>query len=203
MTFLIILFGLILGGIFCLEDKSPDSLNNDIATQISRWERSPSYVPTPGNFGHEQTPSVSCPSPAYSYGDRSSSSHRPTSDRLGFLEDTELNQRDTTQADTFESIKYLIEWKVTLNNRFLAKDTEQDLAYKPNAYWQKIKEKAERIVQRKKPRNQRVRLDDTIVTVTPRSETSFRPGDKNLFPDPSARALIYNRFIYLDLYDVI
>lgn len=55
---------------------------------------------------------------------------------------------------------------MTLNNRFLAKDTEQDLAHKPNTYWQKIKEKAERIVQRKKPRNQRVRLDDTIVTVT-------------------------------------
>lgn len=133
---------------------------------MSRWERSPSYVPTPGNFGHEQTPSVFCPSPAYSYGDRSSSSHRPTSDRLGFLEDTELNRRDTTHADTSKSIKYLIEWKVTLNNRFLAKDTEQDLAHKPNTYWQKIKEKAERIVQRKKPRNQRVRLDDTIVTVT-------------------------------------
>lgn len=121
---------------------------------------------TPGNFGHEQTPSVSCPSPAYSSGDRSSSSHRPTSDCLGFLEDTELNRRGATQANISESIKYLIEWKVTLNNRFLAKDTEQDLAYKPNTYWRKIKEKAERIVQRKKPRNQRVRLDDTVVTVT-------------------------------------
>jgi hypothetical protein len=90
------------------------------------------------------------------YGDRPFSSHRLTSDRLGFLEHTELNQRDSTQADTFELIKYLIEWKVTFNNRFLAKDTEQDLAYRPNTYWQNIKEKAERIVQRKKPRNQRV-----------------------------------------------
>ncbi|PGH29742.1 hypothetical protein GX50_07496 [[Emmonsia] crescens] len=50
-----------------------------------------------------------------------------------------------------------MEWKVTLNNRLLAKDTEQDLTFKLSLYWQQIKEKIEHIVQRKKPRNQRVR----------------------------------------------
>lgn len=62
-------------------------------------------------------------------------------------------------------MKYLIEWKVSLNKRFLAKNTEQDLILKPSTYWQQIKEKAERIVQRKKSRNQRARSDDTIVTI--------------------------------------
>lgn len=54
---------------------------------------------------------------------------------------------------------------MTLNNRFLAKDTEQDLVFKASAYWQQIKEKAGRIVQRKKSCNQGVRSDDTTVTV--------------------------------------
>lgn len=155
----------ILGGIFCLEDMSSYPLNGDVSNQVSGWEQTPSYAPTPGNFGREPTASVFCPSPAYTYGDPSSPSHRPASYCLGFLEDTGLNRRGTHNGDTPESIAYLIEWKVTLNNRFLAKDTEQDLVFKPSAYWQQIKEKAERIVQRKKSRNQRVRSDDTTVTV--------------------------------------
>lgn len=129
---------------------------------MSRWEQTPSYAPTPGDFGRERTPSV-CSSPVYTYGDRSSPSHRPASDCLGFLDDTELNWGGTYHEDTPKSIDYLVEWKVTLNNRILAKDTEQDLVFKPSAYWQQIKEKAKHIVQRKKSRNQRVRSDDTTV----------------------------------------
>jgi hypothetical protein len=57
---------------------------------------------------------------------------------------------------------------VTLNTRILANDTEQDLAFKPGAYWQ---QKAEHIVQRKKSRNQRVRSDNTtVVAVNVRSQ---------------------------------
>ena len=140
-------------------------LNSDVATQPSRWEGTPSHAPTPGDFGRERTPSVFCSSPAYTYGDPSSPSHRPASDHLGFLEDTELDPQGIHNGGATESIKSLIEWKVTLNNRFLARDTEQDLVFKPSHYWQQIKEKAERIVQRKKSRNQRVRSDNTIVTV--------------------------------------
>lgn len=121
------------------------------STHVSRWEQTPSYAPTPGDFGRERTPSV-CSSPVYTYGDRSSPSHRPAPDCLGFLDDTELNWGRTYNEDTPKSIDYLVE--VTLNNRILAKDTEQDLVFKPSAYWQQIKEKAKHIVQRKKSRNQ-------------------------------------------------
>lgn len=131
-------------------------------THVSRWEQTLSYAPTPGDFGRERTPSV-CSSPVYTYGDRSTLSHRPASDRLGFLDDTELNWGGTYHEDTPKSIDYIVEWKVTLNNRILAKDTEQDLVFKPSAYWQQIKEKAKHIVQRKKSRNQQVRSDDTTV----------------------------------------
>lgn len=68
--------------------------------------------------------------------------------------------------DSPSSIIYLIEWKVTLNNRILAKNTEQDLVLKPGAYWQRIKEKADHVVQRKITRKQRVRADDTTVVVS-------------------------------------
>jgi len=131
----------VLSCIFRLEEMS--------STHVSRWEWTPSYAPTPGDFGREWTPSV-CPSPAYTYSDRSSPSHRPAPDCLGFLDDTELNWGRTYNEDTPKSIDYLVEWKVTLNNRILAKDTEQDLVFKPSAYWHQIKEKAEHIVQQKK-----------------------------------------------------
>ena len=99
------------------------------------------------------------------YGDLSSPLHRPASDRLGFLDDTELNQGGTYNEDTPKSINYLIEWKVTLNNQILAKDTEQDLVFKPSAYWKQIEEKVEHIVQWKKFCNQRVQSDNTTVMV--------------------------------------
>jgi hypothetical protein len=60
----------------------------------------------------------------------------------------------------------MIEWRVTLNNRVVAKDTEQDLALDPSSYWQDIRQKAENILRRKIARNRRVRLDDTTVVVS-------------------------------------
>ncbi|KAA8641539.1 uncharacterized protein ATNIH1004_011675 [Aspergillus tanneri] len=164
MALLIILLGLLLGGIYCLEEINSIPINYDFATQVSRWEQTPSYAPTPGNFGREYTPSIYCPSPSRTDGEPSTPLHRLESGRLGFLDDAELN-RGAYNEDAPKSTNYLIEWKVTLNNRPLAKDTEQDLVFKPSSYWQQIKEKAERILQRKKSRNQRVRPDDTTVVV--------------------------------------
>ena len=124
----------ILGGIFCLEDMRPYPLISDIATEASRWEQSPSNAPTPGDFGREQTPSVSCASSTYSYGDPSSPSHLPTSERLTFFEDTSPNRGGIHYEHTPESMKYLIEWKVAFNKCFLAKDTEQNLIFKSSTY---------------------------------------------------------------------
>lgn len=36
-----------------------------------------------------------------------------------------------------------------LNDRVLAKDTEQDLDSAPSSYWQQIKQKAERVLRQK------------------------------------------------------
>lgn len=72
----------------------------------------------------------------------------PESCHLGFFEESGYHD-GTYDEDSLSSILYLSEWKVTLNNRILAKNTEQDLVLKPSSYWQKIKEKADHVVQRK------------------------------------------------------
>jgi hypothetical protein len=69
-------------------------------------------------------------------------------------------------------VRYTIEWRVTLNNRMVAKDTEQDLALIPSSYWQDIREKAETVLRRKVARNRRVRLDDATIVVCKRSLTT-------------------------------
>jgi hypothetical protein len=79
----------------------------------------------------------------------------------------------TYDEDSPTSIKNLIEWKVTLNNGVLARDTEQDLVLKPSLYWQQIKEKAEQVVRWKKPCNNWVRADDTT-NLSPTRRTDKR-----------------------------
>lgn len=109
--------------------------SNNVASQFSEWERTPSYAPTPGNFGRGSTPSEYCLSPNRIIGGRSTPSGHSESRHLGFLEESEYHE-GTYDENSPASIKYLIEWKVTLNNRILAKDTEQDLTLKPSSYWQ-------------------------------------------------------------------
>jgi hypothetical protein len=70
-------------------------------------------------------------------------------------------------------IHYLIEWKVTLNNKLITKDTEQDLVLAPNFYWSPfLRPKLEKLPRKKLSPNKRVRPDDTnvVVSVTERSE---------------------------------
>lgn len=85
------------------------------------WERTPSHAPTPAFFGRQCTPSVFCPSPAPEevLDERLSPPHQTQSSELGFLQVVE--QEDGEIQDGQPScINYLIEWKVTLNNRVVA-----------------------------------------------------------------------------------
>ena len=138
----------LLNGIYCLEDMTSSLLNNNTASQFSAWERTPSYAPTPGDFGRERTPSKYCLSLNHTYGGGSTPLGHPESCRLGFLNKPEYHD-GTYNEGSPSSIIYLIEWKVTLNNQILAKNTEQDLVLKPSSYWQQIKEKADHIGQQK------------------------------------------------------
>ncbi|KAF5861712.1 hypothetical protein ETB97_012663 [Aspergillus alliaceus] len=138
MTLLVILLSLsdwLFGGVFCLEERTPNSFNSHIASRAGTWEQSPLYAPITGDFGRERR-------------------------------HLNMDFRPTMLVADDEYLSYAIEWKVTLNNRVLAKDTKQDLVLTPSLYWQGIKQKAERIVRQKEARNWRVRPDNTAVVVS-------------------------------------
>ncbi|XHF99663.1 hypothetical protein AWENTII_003192 [Aspergillus wentii] len=165
----------ILSGIYCLEEMRFSPFNDDYASQIQQsysWERTPSYAPTPGNFGRDRTPSVFSFSSNREPDERSSPLRQNIPNQLDFLQVDNRGNGTTNDKQPPTSIRYLIEWKVTLNNRVVKKDTEQDLVLRPSSYWEQIKQNAESTVRRKIKRNQRVRLDDTevIVSVNDRSQ---------------------------------
>lgn len=139
-------------------------LNNYIASQAGTWARTPSCPPTPGNgnFVHERTPSEYsfCPT-----GEHSPPVSQSQPSRLRFRNDVEFDT-GSTDDERPSYIPYVIEWKVTLNNRTLTKDTEQDLKSTPCSYWQEIKQNAERLLHQKINRDRRVRLDDTVFVVS-------------------------------------
>jgi hypothetical protein len=70
-------------------------------------------------------------------------------------------------------IHYSIEWKLTVNGRVVAKDTEQNLVLAPNAYWEVVlRSKLDKLLRKKLPSNKAFRADDTniVLSVTGRSE---------------------------------
>jgi len=89
-----------------------------------------------------------------------------SSDKLDFLQLSDWNEHNNYEEDTPTCIHYSIEWQVTLNNKAISKDTEQDLVLTPTAYWHVIlKPKLDLLLHRKLGQNQGVRCDDTNVVV--------------------------------------
>lgn len=138
------------------------------------WDQTPSYAPTPGR---EWTPSVMCssPDPERIVSERSSPPQQTQSGQLGFMREEELVGGGTHEERRLIYIHYQIEWRVKLNNRVMAKDTEQDLALPPSCYWERIKDTAGNVLWRKIARNRRVSLDDTnlVVSVNERCQSDL------------------------------
>jgi hypothetical protein len=70
-------------------------------------------------------------------------------------------------------IYYSIEWKLTVNNRGVSKDTEPNVAIALSPFWNTVlRPKLEKLVRQKLPVNKSFRAEDTNVTVslTGRSE---------------------------------
>lgn len=164
----------LLSGVYCLGGVTFGS-RNDYASQpqlLDLWERTPSYAPTPGNFDRERTPSIFCLSPDRVPDERPSPLHQHLLNQLDFLEVDNRGNGGANDGHPPNCIRYLVEWKVTLNSRVLKKDTEQDLVLRPGSYWQQITKDAENSLCRKTKREQRVRPDDTevVVSVNDRSQ---------------------------------
>jgi len=98
---------------------------------------------------------------------------RPLSGKLELLNLDEWNENETYDEEPPTCVHYSIEWKVTLNNKLLSKDTEPDLVLAPRFYWSLfLREKLEKLLQKKLPPSKRVACEDTnvVVSVTERSK---------------------------------
>ncbi|KAJ6088416.1 hypothetical protein N7486_009677 [Penicillium sp. IBT 16267x] len=116
------------------------------STEPEQWE----YAPTPGYFG----------SP---YAARSISSPSPSSVLKTGIERT---RGRSYQEDPPTCIHYRIEWRVTINNREVSQDTEEDLTLAPSSFWQlSLEKKLEKVIRRKTARHRQVTADDTVITV--------------------------------------
>jgi hypothetical protein len=76
-----------------------------------------------------------------------SRNHTPVdSNRLGFLPLAEWDEYNSYEEDIPSRLRYSIEWKLAVNNRVVAKDTEQDIVLVPAAYWHMyLKPKVEKL----------------------------------------------------------
>ncbi|KAF2022548.1 hypothetical protein EK21DRAFT_119643 [Setomelanomma holmii] len=97
----------------------------------------------------------------------------PHTDGLGFLPLDEWDEHNSYDEDVPSRLRYTVEWKVMVNNKVIAKETEQDVVLAPAAYWHMyLNAKVERLVSRKLPPHRNVEYDDTnvVVSVNDRSE---------------------------------
>ncbi|KAI8686735.1 hypothetical protein NCS56_00334500 [Fusarium sp. Ph1] len=72
-------------------------------------------------------------------------------------------------------VYYSIEWKLTLNNRSISKDTEPNLVLAPGPYWSTfLRSKLEKLVDKKLPSNRSFSINDIDIVVYRRVYDLFR-----------------------------
>ncbi|TVY71304.1 hypothetical protein LSUE1_G004473 [Lachnellula suecica] len=94
-------------------------------------------------------------------------------EKLGFCPLSDWDEDNLYDEDPPSYIHYLIEWKVTVNNRMVSKDTEPDVVIEPASYWRLIlKPKLEKLLCKKLAKNRPIKSEDTnvVVSVTERSQ---------------------------------
>ncbi|KAJ9658920.1 hypothetical protein H2201_007570 [Coniosporium apollinis] len=94
-------------------------------------------------------------------------------DRLRFLELDEWDGINSYEEEVPTLLHYSVEWKVVVNNKVVARDTEQDVVLVPIAYWHMVLEpKLQKLLQKKYGANRQVQCDDTnvIVSVSDRTQ---------------------------------
>ncbi|KAK5788085.1 hypothetical protein VI817_009043 [Penicillium citrinum] len=127
---------------------------------VGPWDGNSDYAPTPGNFGRTPATSYS-PSPAPDY-----AIDQLQPDHLNFLPLAEWQEGGEYDEMPPRYICYSIAWKLIRNRKTVGKATEEDLVIAPSEYWERnLQTDVENILQTKKKRHQRVRSEDTAVTV--------------------------------------
>lgn len=144
--------------------------DNTFNSQFLRpWDTTPSYAPTPGYCGRAWTPSLGCASPEP---EQRVDGHSQPTVPVSPIHLVEEERGSGEQRPDGIKYTYLVEWRVTLNQRVIAKDTEQDLSEPPSIFWPRIDQEALKILRSKIAHDRRVRPDDTnvVVSVNERSQ---------------------------------
>jgi hypothetical protein len=106
-------------------------------------------APTPGYYDH--TPPSECgfsPSPDCYTQDGPAALSSLQEDNPRFLQLREWEEYRTDDEPPPHFIRYTIEWKVKVNNRFRSEGTEQDVTLTPSAYWPSVlKGKLDKVLQ--------------------------------------------------------
>lgn len=94
-------------------------------------------------------------------------------DKLCLLQANDWDPEKDYSANPPVCIRYTIIWKVKLNNRMIAKDTEQDIVLAPAVYWSMfLRTKLNALLGKKIASGKRIKPDDSnvVVSVNERSE---------------------------------
>lgn len=126
-------------------------------------------APTPGFLSHYPTSPSNQSAITVDPASRVDSTSQPNTSqtsKLPLLQFGDWEEGRAYDEDPPICIHYSIEWKVTLNNRTVAKDTEQDLVLAPRFHWRLfLQPKLKELLSRKYPHKE-IESDDTSVVVS-------------------------------------
>ncbi|CAI7637411.1 unnamed protein product [Penicillium pancosmium] len=165
---------------------------NDVrySCEMGASDQDSQYAPTPGYFGC--TPEPRCglsPSPGYYTQNGLAELSQRHAENPRLLQLSEWGEEIRNDELPASCIQYMIEWKVMLNRKVIARDTEEDVVLTPSAYWPvTLKPKLEKLLEGKTSRAGRVRSDDTsiVVSVNDRSQRDLTKRFDNLNIDWTA-----------------
>ena len=137
------------------------------------WEHNSDYAPTPGYCGSPYAAiSTRSPSPSSVVENSIEPTINCSPHALKFLRLCDWEDGKAYDEDPPTCIHYRIEWRVTVNNREVSKDTEEDVVLAPSAFWQlSLEKKLEKALRRKTTRHRQVRPDDTVIVASTTDRT--------------------------------